>query len=415
MVRQDRSTLRDNCWLILVVAISAAAGVANAQDVHERDLSDLARETPELEFLDQVKMRLRLQSEFAPDSDFGSFSIDEYRPEVRAQDHRAGFEPDGSARHRKTFTSRSSTSMEPRTSSGWARPRQIPSTNCTPRHLRLQGTFLFEDCCALLADDERWSLHGRGILEGSAGKPGPSLGSGSRGGGTLAVGYQIPGRLELALGVQLSSKLLRSGMSVSPVLELGWKISDRWYSAEQRLRRPARVPAEGRPDGLCVRSPPHPTATGSTTAPAAWARGESGSRRVPTGLGLRWDALPWLRVTTSAGVLAWQELRSGRPRWRRSVGPDRRPDALVPAPLRLPTRALAGCRNRTASDARAGCEGGVVLMRRRPTASVHQEMRGACVGAPLLPRATAFAPGTFHREALQHPYAASASREFVRD
>ncbi|MBW2267420.1 MAG: hypothetical protein JRH16_02500 [Deltaproteobacteria bacterium] len=297
--------LRDSCWLILVVAISAAAGVANAQETPERDLSDLARETPELDLVDQVKMRLKLQSEFAPDSDFGSFSIDEYRPEARLKIT----VPVSSQMGLRIIAGHS---VEVFDFDGTSNLFGLGPTSSDPfdelhaSTFRLQGAYLFEDCCALLADDERWSLLGEGFWKGRW-EAGADLGSGSRGGGTLAVGYQIPGRLELALGVQVSSKLLSSGVGVSPVVEFKWKISDRWMlksngagaQLEYLLRDGLTVFALGRRHSRSYRLDDRPGGVG---------KGRIRITRIPAGLGLRWNVLPWLRVTTTAGVLAWQEL-----------------------------------------------------------------------------------------------------------
>lgn len=282
------------------------AGVGSAQEDEERDLSEFVREIPEVDLLDQVKVRLKFRSEFVPDADFGSFSIDQYRPEVKLKVTLPVSSQMGLriiASHRVEVFDFDGTSNL----FGLGPTSSDPFDELHGSTLRLQGAYLFDDCCALFADDERWSLLGEGFWT-ARWEAGADLGSGSRGGGALAVGYRLPGLLDLTLGVRLSSKLLNNGVSVSPFVEFGWQISDRWSlrsggmdaQLEYRLLDPLTLFAVGRYESQSYRLDDRPGGVG---------KGRVRIRRVPTGLGLRWNALPWLRITTTAGAMVWQELR----------------------------------------------------------------------------------------------------------
>ena len=87
----------------------------------------------------------------------------------------------------------------------------------------LQSAFVLNPHDHLFLAQEEWSLLGE--LFGASRWEGDALGGGVLGGGGLAVGYELPNRLQLALGVSLRSKLAENSLGVDPVFSLRWRIT----------------------------------------------------------------------------------------------------------------------------------------------------------------------------------------------
>jgi hypothetical protein len=71
----------------------------------------------------------------------------------------------------------------------------------------------------------RWSI----FVEGSADlawEHGASLSEAVSGSGTVGVGFELDPDLQLALGVDVGSRMDRSGVKVSPVIALRWQVRD---------------------------------------------------------------------------------------------------------------------------------------------------------------------------------------------
>lgn len=91
--------------------------------------------------------------------------------------------------------------------------------------IALEGAWLLEGAGPWIADEEIWSVLGT-LYGGSRwedGAFGPGLGAG----GALGVGYEIPDRLHLALGVSLRTSIEEGGLDPGPLVSLRWDVTDR--------------------------------------------------------------------------------------------------------------------------------------------------------------------------------------------
>lgn len=293
-------------WLAFILTSTGLAVGADEQETRERDFPGLAREAEKANVLDHAELRFDVRSSFVPGGDFGSFSADLYRPAAR-------FHITLPVGRNAVARLATSTHVDVYDFEGTSDLFEAGPTGDDPFEelhavtLRLQGAYLLEDCCTLFSDREHWALLGEGFWRGRW-EAGSDISDGHNGGATLALGYLLPGRLELALGIQLSSKLLESGISVSPVFDLDWKINDHWrlcnYGAglrvEYRVRRGLVLFAQSRLKNRSYRLDDRGGSIG---------KGSVRSREVPVGIGVRWDALDVLRVTVLAGAMAYYELR----------------------------------------------------------------------------------------------------------
>lgn len=91
--------------------------------------------------------------------------------------------------------------------------------------LALEGAYLVEDEGSLLAENEVWSV--LGTLYGSSRWESGTFGEGLGAGGAFGVGYEIPGRLHLAVGVSLRTSIEEGGVDPDPFLSLRWDVTDR--------------------------------------------------------------------------------------------------------------------------------------------------------------------------------------------
>lgn len=72
---------------------------------------------------------------------------------------------------------------------------------------------------------ERWSLFGEGRANLSW-EDGAALSDAVTGSGALGIGFELDDRLEIALGVEVGSKIDEHGANVSPVVGFRWRIRD---------------------------------------------------------------------------------------------------------------------------------------------------------------------------------------------
>jgi hypothetical protein len=285
----------------------AAALPAQGQEAGERDFAGLPTAAA---YLEHVRMRLQLVNRFVAPSDFGRFDASYNRPEGRfvielpvnqnavarilGTGHVLAWDFDGSS---DLF--------------GVGETSDAPFDDLDAWTLRVQGGYLLPERSAVFAAHERWGILAEGWGR-SSWEAGSDMEEGLRGGGALAFGYLIPDRLELAVGVSVGTKLLGSGVSASPVVELKWRIDDQWtlrnsglgaeieYDVNDRFALFAR----GRYEGGGYRLGPRGDGIG---------RGAVQLRQVPAGIGFRWKPLRHVRLTTFAGVMAYHqiEVRSG--------------------------------------------------------------------------------------------------------
>jgi hypothetical protein len=172
---------------------------------------------------------------------------------------------------------------------------------------RVQGAYLFDQDMTFFFDTERWALVAQGGIR-SGWESGSDMSDGLRGGGTVALGYSLAGRLEVVVGVSLGSRLLKGGVGISPLLDLDWRISPKWrirsYGTGAQIERTlgsslvlfTRARLESRKYRLGLR-------------PGGVGKGSLRVRQVPVGLGLQWSPWSWLRFRAIGGVMAYNELR----------------------------------------------------------------------------------------------------------
>jgi hypothetical protein len=291
-------------WLLATaLLLIAAPHAAFGQETREHDFPDLDREVGVLK---HVKVRLKLANRFIGQADFGSFKADSYQPEGRLAvtvpvAKNAGVRLLGTGRViLYDFDGVSDLAGE-----GTRSEKPFDALNSWT--LRLQGAYLLGEDATLFSDEERWS-----ILVGAYGKArwetGLDISEALTWGGTLAAGYKLGERLEVAAGLSIGTRLIRDGVGVSPLIEVDWRINDNWtlrsygvgLQLERVLTESLMLFARARLEGRSYRMDDRGGAIG---------KGRIQVRQLPTGLGLRWDVARRFRLTAAVGAIAYQRLR----------------------------------------------------------------------------------------------------------
>ncbi len=99
--------------------------------------------------------------------------------------------------------------------------------------IELQGSLLLNPGGSWLFEEERWSL--LAALQGRARWESGAFSDGLTGGGGIALGYEIPRRLQLALGMSVGTRLAQSGANVGPIFSARWNVND-WLTLRSRER-----------------------------------------------------------------------------------------------------------------------------------------------------------------------------------
>lgn len=89
----------------------------------------------------------------------------------------------------------------------------------------LEGAFRVDEVGPWFADEEIWSV--LGSVSGDSRWEDDAVASGLGAGGALGVGYEIPDRLRIGLGVSLQSSLDDGGLEPGPFVSLRWNVTDR--------------------------------------------------------------------------------------------------------------------------------------------------------------------------------------------
>jgi len=103
-------------------------------------------------------------------------------------------------------------------------PASNPFDDLHDTRLSLQSAFELNTDGHLFFAGERWALIAE--LFGGARWEHGAFGEGLLGGGGLALGYEFPGRLRVALGVALQTRIAESGVGVNPVFNVRWRATD---------------------------------------------------------------------------------------------------------------------------------------------------------------------------------------------
>jgi hypothetical protein len=277
-----------------------AAGAARAQETREHELPDLE---DEVGILDHMKLRLTLANRFVGSADFGAFDASSNQPEGRL---RLDVPVARNAIVRLMATGRALLYDFDGPTAAFA-SGDDPFAGLYSVGLRLQAAYLFDERPTLFHDDERWAV----VVQGGAlsrWEGGSDVADGLRGGGSIAAGYRIGEWLEIAAGVTLGSRLNRSGVGVSPLLEFDWRISDTWklksyglgLQLERSLGERFTVFARARAEGSTFRLEDR----GGTVG-----KGTLSVRQVPAALGIDWRIARFLKIRLLAGAIAYHRLR----------------------------------------------------------------------------------------------------------
>lgn len=298
--------------LSTLLAAAALPGLlpvaALAQETREYDLPDLeqsVREEPS-SLQDLIKVRLKASNRFVGPSDFGDYQATSYQPEFRAKvtaplAENVGIRLMGTGRILHYDFDDSSADL------GIGSVSDGPFDDLYRWTVRLQGAYLLDEDWTLFSDDERWSLLTDSFVRASWEK-GADMSQSVGGGGSLAVGYRLGKKFELALGASMRTRLRTGDLSFSPLAELDWRINRQWkissqgigLQVERRLGERFTLFTRARLEGSSYLLGDRGAAVGDTYLSI---------RQLPAGLGLWWDVGRHLRVTTLGGVMAMHRLR----------------------------------------------------------------------------------------------------------
>jgi hypothetical protein len=250
--------------------------------------------------------RIRLGSRFLPAARFDGFEADLYEPSLRIQatiplSRRAVLQASG----------RFLASLYDVDGSGnfFGRGQSIrePFDRFYRTSLSLQGAFLLNpNGGGFFVEDEMWSIlanaFGRSRWESG------NFSDGASGGGGLALGYEIEGRLRIAIGVGIQSKLVGGGVSVDPFASIRWNVTDaltvrnrgRGLQIEYRVHRKLELFVAGFYEGGKYRLSQRAGLPNDLSFR---------DKAVQAGAGFEWRAAKFLRVNVEAGAVAWRELR----------------------------------------------------------------------------------------------------------
>jgi hypothetical protein len=257
---------------------------------------------PQARYWDAV--RLRLQSHFVPRSDFGAADVALYSPSARLR-----VTLPVSDRGVLQFTGRGGTSQY--TFSGSTDWFGLGPTSSGPVEglysllLALQGAYRLNDAGYVFVDGESWSVLG-GVF-GRSRWEGNDIADGWTGGGFLSVGYQNA-RLRMALGARLESRLIGSGVKVSPVATIRWDPT-KWLTVRNRgtglqieygLTNRLELFAAG-----YVSSDRYRLADRAGVAGPLTLR----DRQVLAGVGFEWKLSRYFRINVEGGVVASHEIK----------------------------------------------------------------------------------------------------------
>ena len=304
--------------LVLTAAGLLCSALASAEETTRRDdegsALDLQEEVETIRkerragksLKELIRVRLKLDSRFVPHTDFDGFDATLYRPGARLK-----ITVPVSKRAALRLVTSFDTAIydfddvdpDP---FGVGAGSGDPFDELHSASWRLQGGYRFDDL-TLFSERETWSLLAEAIIR-SSWEDGSPIAKGLRQGGGFAVGYRLGDFLEIALGVGVGTKLVKSGVTVRPRFEFDWKITDSWrltsygqglqilYAVNDRLALFARGRLESRRYRLDRR-------------PGAVGRGAIRDSRIPAGLGVRWQLGRYLRISGVAGVIANHEFR----------------------------------------------------------------------------------------------------------
>ena len=169
-----------------------------------------------------------------------------------------------------------------------------------------EGAYRLSDNTRWFADTEQWAVLGTANI-GSRWEDG-AFDTGLAAGGALGLGYEIPKRLRVALGVSLQTPLDQTDLELGPFFSLRWRPIERLTVRTRELGLQVEVDLAPSlevyltgfrsSDGYRLRDRFHPLGDLSFR-----------DRQLRLGAGLDWSIKDWLRLGLEAGALTDRRLR----------------------------------------------------------------------------------------------------------
>lgn len=293
--------------LLLAAALCVLAPAALAQETREYDLPDLDKSVREESSLrDRVELSLKASNRFVGMADFGDYRANSYQPEFRLKlttplAENVGVRLMGTGRILHYDFDGGDADL------GIGSVSNGPFDDLYQWNARLQGAYLIDHGWTLFSPKEHWALLGESFVRASWEK-GAAMGDSLGGGGSLAVGYRLGRKLELALGASMRTRLRNGKLAFTPVAELDWRIDDDWKLSSQGMglqierRLGERFTAFGR---ARLESNNYLLGDRGSEIGDAYLR----IRQLPAGLGLWCNVGRHLRLTALGGVMALHRLR----------------------------------------------------------------------------------------------------------
>lgn len=245
-------------------------------------------------------LRLQARSRFWPHADLDPGHVDRYAPEVQARftlpmNHRAV-----ARLHGRFGASRFQ----------WSGPTPFKALrdplDLYEARLSLDGAYrLNEEGSSWLLEDESWSL--LGLLAARSNWEGGDFHSGLGGRLGLGLGYRLPDRFRVALGVMLQTDLEEGGLDVSPFGSFRWSITPALTLRDRGLGLLLEYRVSRRIEVF---------ASAYRTSDSWSLKNRFGAddlsfrdRQVQAGVGLEWRIAKFLRVNVEVGGVVDRKLR----------------------------------------------------------------------------------------------------------
>jgi len=298
--------------LLLGTAPAALAGSASAEEGSAAGEKTFLGAPPFPDLPISEAVRLRLTTFIAPNAGVGSGEITLVRPELAARVTWPASD-DLVLRLAMRF---SESHYDFRGDVWGTRFDALPTLNFDPDRLigdldlyalrlALEGAYRLSGSTRWFADDEQWAVVAS-AYGGSRWEDG-DFHSGLDAGAALGIGYEIPKRLRLALGVTLRTPLDKADLAFGPLFSVRWRPTDRitvrtrelGLQAEYKLRPAFEVFLAGfrTSDAFVLndRNPLHDLVFRD--------------RQLRFGAGFNWTLANWLQIALEGGAIADRRLR----------------------------------------------------------------------------------------------------------
>ena len=295
---------------LVVSAVPARAQVASNGDAEEENFGELTTLVDQPHDASQRRVlypvRLRFDSRFIVDSDFGSTDATFYNPRGQlrltvpvAEGTALRFFAEGDALISDWDGTTDLFDLGPTSSD--------PFDTLYSGGLLLQGVHVVGHS-SLLADSEEWAVVGAGRVSSSF-ESGADFDDSITGGGSIGVSYHVDDKVEIVTGVSVSSRLDRNNVRVMPLLSFAWQATDRLRirgsasgaRIDFDLNDTVRLFARARIQTERYRLDRRPGLTGAGTVR---------DRSIPVGLGVLWKFHERLRLSLFGGVVAYHQIRT---------------------------------------------------------------------------------------------------------